>query len=86
MHKKIENDKLFSKLGSSSIFSEINSMCKTVHSDQSSVVDSATGSQQISNYFKTVYENLYNEQQEMSKQTVEKICSNVSEGKSKEVV
>ena len=81
MYKMIENDKLFSKLGSLNKFSEMKNMSQTAHSDQSSTVDGANGSQQISNYFKTVYE-----QQEMSEQKIEKVRSQVSEDKSREKI
>ena len=78
----IENDKLISKMGSPEMFEEIKKVCKDNKSDLTSVVDDVHGAQNISNYFKNIYEELYNEQEDMDKQIIDDIYTNVADNAS----
>ena len=74
-----ENEKLVAKMGSPEIFEEIKKSCKDNNSDLTSVVDDVHGAQNISNHFKNIYENLYNEQEDVDQEVVDLIHSKVAE-------
>ena len=76
---KIENDKLVSKMGTSEVYEEIKKSCKDKNSDLTSVVDDIHGAVNISNYFKNIYEQLYNEQNDISRELVDDINKDVAE-------
>ena len=75
----IENDKLLSKIDSPDIFEDIKRSCKEKNSDLTSVVDDVHGAKNISSHFKTLYEDLYNEQQDISPHLVADINNNVAD-------
>ena len=77
---------MFSKMGSSNMFSEVKNICKSRHNDQTAVVDSAYGSQEISDHFKGLYEKLYNEQEGMSESTIVRINNKVDENESRKII
>ena len=66
-------------MDSPEIFDEIKKTCKENTSDLTSVVDDVHGANNISNHFKTIYENLYNEQQDISQTLVDDITNSVTE-------
>ena len=75
---KTENDKLVLKLGSSDLFEEIKSLCKDKNSELTSVVDDVHGSENISNHFKDIYEQLYNEQEDVDQEIIDNIAGRVA--------
>ena len=77
--KIIENDKLLSKIDSPDIFEDIKKACKEKNSDLTSVIDDVHGSKNISRHFKTIYEDLYNEQQDISPHLVADINNSVAD-------
>ena len=86
--KNIENDKLLSKMDSPDIFEEIKKSCKEKNSDLPSVIDDVHGAKNISQHFKTIYENLYNEQHDISPTLINEINLSVADNteKSKETI
>ena len=56
--KKIENDKIIAKLGTTGMFEEIKSVCRDKKAEVTSVIDDIHGAKNISNHFKSIYENL----------------------------
>ena len=86
--QSIENDKLLSKMESPEIFDEIKKSCKEKNSDITSVIDDVHGARNISNHFKTVYEDLYNEQEGISPNLVLNINKKIADRpeNSKEVI
>ena len=63
----IENDKLVSKINSPELFEEIKKACKENKSDVTSVIDDVHGANNITDHFKNIYEQLYNEQNDIDK-------------------
>ena len=61
----IENDKLISNMNSPNLFEEIKKACKETNSNVTSVIDDIHGAKNITEHFKTIYENLYNEQEDI---------------------
>ena len=64
-------------MGSPDLFDDIKTLCKNKKSDIPSVVDDVHGAQNISNHFKSIYENLYNEQEEVKMELVNNIYASV---------
>ena len=62
------------------MFEEIKQSCQEKSSNVTSVIDDIHGAKNISDHFKTVYEQLYNEQGETSDTFVEEINCKVAEG------
>ena len=60
-------------MGSPSMFEEIKKTCRNKNSDTTSVVDDVHGAKNISNHFKNIYEQLYNEQSDISDDLINKI-------------
>ena len=75
----IENDKLVSKINSPELFQEIKNLCKEKSSPVSSVIDDIHGSKNITEHFKSIYENLYNEQAGLDSNLTRKINDKVTE-------
>ena len=75
----IENDKIISKMGSQDLFEEIKKSCKDKKSDITSVIDDVHGAENISNYFKEIYERLYNEQDVMDNDVINSLHKNVTD-------
>ena len=75
---KIQNDKIVSKLGTPELFEELQKSCKEKNSNVSSVIDDVHGARNISDHFKDIYEQLYNEQGGASDVFVEDINSKVA--------
>ena len=75
--RKIENDKLFAKMGKPEMFEEIKKSCRDLNSEPSSVIDDVHGAQKISNHFRDLYEQLYNEQEGISEDIVSDISNDV---------
>ena len=61
------------------MFEEIKKSCKDKNSDLTSVVDDVHGAKNISNHFKVIYEELYNEQEDMDRQVIDDIHKNVAD-------
>ena len=80
--KKIENDKLLSKLSSAEIFDEIKKSCKDKNSDLTSVIDDVHGAQNISNHFKNIYQELYNEQAGLNQNLIHGIAQDFADNPS----
>ena len=59
------------------MFEEIKQACKDKNSDTTSVVDDVHGAENISNHFKNIYEQLYNEQGDISDDVINKIRDKV---------
>ena len=76
--KKIENDKLLSKINTPEIFDEIKKTCKDKSSDLTSVIDDVHGAKSISNHFKLIYEKLYNEQEDINSALIDDINDTVA--------
>ena len=74
----IENDKLVSKVNSPELFEEIKKACKEKSSNVSSVIDDIHGAKNITEHFKNIYENLYNEQEGIDMTFVEEINDNLA--------
>ena len=74
----IENDKLVSKVNSPELFEEIKKACKEKSSNVSYVTDDIHGAKNITEHFKNIYENLYNEQEEIDMTFVEEINDNLA--------
>ena len=75
----IENDKIISKMGSQDLFEEIKKSCKDKKSDLTSVIDDVHGAENISNYFKEIYEKLYNEQDVMDNNVINSLQNDVND-------
>ena len=60
------------------MFEEIKKSCKGTNADATSVIDDVHGARNISNHFKTIYEQLYNEQGEVSNEIINKIKEKVA--------
>ena len=75
----IENDKLVCKMNSPELFEEIKKICKEKSSNVSSVIDDIHGSKNITEHFKTIYENLYNEQENVDRDFIREINDKVAE-------
>ena len=71
--KNTENSKLIAKIGSSNLFNELKMLCKNTKSDVTTVIDDVHGAQNISNHFQSIYENLYNEQDDIEKKVIDDI-------------
>ena len=76
--KLIENDKLVSKMNSPELFEEIKKVCKEKTSNVSSVIDDIHGSKNITEHFRNIYENLYNEQDDVDRNFIEEINDKVA--------
>ena len=76
---KIQNDTLFSKMGSPTIFEEIKKSCRSRNSDLTSVIDDVHGAKNISNHFKDIYEKLYNEQGDINENLVTDISDDIAD-------
>ena len=76
---KIQNDKLFSKMGSPTMFEEIKKSCRSRNSDLTSVIDDVHGAKNISNHFKDIYEKLYNEQGDINENLVTDISDDIAD-------
>ena len=74
----IENDKLVSKLNSPELFEEIKKTCKEKTSNITSVRDDIHGARNITEHFKNIYEQLYNEQEDLDRNLVEEINDYIS--------
>ena len=66
-------------MDSPDIFENIKKACKEKNSDLTSVIDDVHGSKNISRHFKTIYEDLYNEQQDISPHLVADINNSVAD-------
>ena len=75
--KSIENDKVVSKMGTPGMFEEIRNVCRNKKSEVTTVVDDVHGAKNISNHFKYIYEQLYNEQGDISQDLILEIDSRV---------
>ena len=73
----IENDKVVAKMGSPDMFEEIKKSCRNTKSDVTSVIDDVHGARNISNHFKNIYEDLYNEQEDIDTAVINKIKNKV---------
>ena len=73
----IENDKLISNMNSPNLFEEIKKACKETNSNVTSVIDDIHGAKNITEHFKTIYENLYNEQEDIDEDFIDEICDKV---------
>ena len=80
-----ENEKLIAKVGSSDLFEEIRNICKDRKSELASVVDGAYGSERISNLFKNIYENLYNEQSDVNQEIIDTIYNGVHSNRNESI-
>ena len=76
-----ENEKLVSKLGSTDLFDEIKKLCKDRKSEVAATVDEAHGAENISNHFKNIYEELYNEQSDIDQDVIDKVYNDVTANK-----
>ena len=76
--KSIENDKVVSKMGSPAMFEEIKKSCKDKNAETSSVIDDVHGASNISNHFKNIYEQLYNEQGDIGEDLINRIRGKVA--------
>ena len=65
-------------MNSPEIFDEIKKSCKVKKSDLTSVVDDVHGAQNISNHFKNIYEELYNEQGNIDEEMVAEVKSDIA--------
>ena len=74
----IENDKLISNMNSPNLFEEIKKACKETNSNVTSVIDDIHGAKNITEQFKTIYENLYNEQEDIDEDFIDEICDKVA--------
>ena len=77
--KSIENEKVVSKMGTPEMFDEIKNICRNRKTDLTSVVDDVHGAKNISNNFKGIYEQLYNEQGDISEDLIEEIHGKVEQ-------
>ena len=77
--KLIQNDKLVSKLKSPDLFEEIKNTCKEKNSNVPSVIDDIHGAKNITEHFRNIYEQLYNEQEDIDNDVVDEILTKVSE-------
>ena len=66
----IENDKVVAKMGSPGMFEEIKKSCRNRKSDVTAVIDAVHGAGNISNHFKNIYEELYNEQGDIGPEVI----------------
>ena len=57
-------------MGTPDMFEEIKKACRDTNSDVTSVIDDVHGARNISNHFKTIYENLYNEQGDIDNEII----------------
>ena len=76
--KLIEKDKLVSKMNSPKLFEEIKKVCKEKTSNVSSVIDDIHGSKNITEHLRNIYENLYNEQEDVDRNFIEEINDKVA--------
>ena len=74
----IENNKLVSKLNSPELFEEIKKTCKEKTSNITSVIDDIHGARNITEHFKNIYEQLYNEHEDFDRNLVEEINDYIS--------
>ena len=72
-----QSAKLVSKIGSPDLFKEIEILCKDKRTDLTSVVDGVNGMQNISNHFKNIYENLYNEHGDIDQKVIDYVQEGV---------
>ena len=61
------------------MFEEIKKSCKDKNSDLTSVVDDTHGAKNISDHFKNIYKQLYNEQEDITRELVDDIEKDVAE-------
>ena len=64
-------------MGTPKMFDEIKNICRNRKTDLTSVVDDVHGAKNISNHFKGIYEQLYNEQGDISEDLIGEIHSKV---------
>ena len=79
---KIQNDKLVSRMDSPDLFKEIKKVCKEKNSDVTSVVDDIHGAENITEHFRNIYVQLYNEQGETDDKVFGDIFDNVAKNPS----
>ena len=66
-------------MGTPEMFDEIKNICRNRKNDLTSVVDDVHGAKNISNHFKDIYEQLYNEQGDISEDLIEEIHKKVEQ-------
>ena len=63
-------------MGSPEMFEEIKKSCRNLNSDITSVINDVHGATKISNHFKNIYEQLYNEQGDISNEIINNKVAN----------
>ena len=64
-------------MNSPNLFEKIKKVCKETNSNVTSVIDDIHGAKNITEQFKTIYENLYNEQEDIDEDFIDEICDKV---------